>query len=152
MSGGGSLGPIASSGILGPQGQAAPTPTPSAGAAYTPVQQGPVYRPQYQAYQPQARAAQPQQMPNYQSGLQAAMMQMMQQYSRPMMRAPMQQGLQPSSALTYRPNMSGVSANLNRVAPSVELQQKQAAEAAARQAAIDAANAPSRASDGASGE
>jgi hypothetical protein len=78
------------------------------------------------------------------------MMQMMQQYSRPMMRAPMQQGLQPSSALTYRPNMSTV--NLNRVAPSVELQQKQAAEAAARQAAIDAANAPSWASDGASGE
>jgi hypothetical protein len=108
-------------------------PTNTGGAAYAPIKQGPVYQPQYQAYQPQ-------QMPNYQSGLQAAMMQMMQQYSRPMMRAPMQQGLQPSSALAYRPNMP--TDNLNRVAPSVELQQKQAAEAAARQAAIDAANAP----------
>ena len=111
---------------------------PTGGAAYTPIKQGPVYQPQYQAYQPQQRFAQPQQMPNYQSGLQAAMMQMMQQYSRPMMRAPMQQGLQPSSALAYRPNMSNVTANLNRVAPSVELQQREAA----RQAAIDAANAP----------
>ena len=125
--------------LLGPKQSSAG----SGGAAYTPVKQGPVYQPQYQAYQPQQRFAQPQQqMPNYQSGLQAAMMQMMQQYSRPMMRAPMQQGLQPSSALAYRPNMSNAIANLNRVAPSVELQQKQAAEAAARQAAIDAANTP----------
>ena len=123
--------------VTGQLGQT--TPAPSAGAAYTPVKQGPMYQPQYQAYQPQARAAQPQyQMPNYQSGLQAAMMQMMQQYNRPMMRAPMQQGLQPSSALTYRPNMFNATANLNRVAPSVEVQQKQAAEAAA----ITAANAP----------
>ena len=118
------------------------TPTESGGAAYTPVKQGPMYQPQYQAYQPQANAPQMQQMPNYQSGLQAAMMQMMQQYSRPMMRAPMQQGLQPSSALTYRPNTSAATANLNRVTPSVELQQKQAAEAAARQVATDAADPP----------
>ena len=55
---------------------------------------------------------------------------------------PMQQGRQMptynSSALNYRPDMSGITANLNRVAPSVVLQQRQAAE----QAAIDAANAP----------
>jgi hypothetical protein len=121
-------------------GGKAPTP-PSTGAAYTPVRQGPVYQPQYQQYQPQQMAPQyQQQMPNYMSGLQAAMANMMQQYSRPMMRAPMQQGIAQSSPLTYRPNMSNV--NLSRVAPSVELQQKQAAEEAARQAAIAAANAP----------
>jgi hypothetical protein len=83
---------------------------------------------------------QSQQMPNYQGGLQAAMMHMMQQYSRPAMRAPLQQGISPSSPMMYRP--TSPTANLSRVAPSVELQQKQAAEAAARQAAIDAANAP----------
>jgi hypothetical protein len=140
MSGGGSLGPIASSGIFGPQGQAAPTP--SAGAAYTPVQQGSVYQPQYQQYQPQQRAPQYQQqmqIPSYQSGLQAAMMQMMQQYNRPAMRAPLQQGISPNSPMAYRPSAVN---NLSRVVPSVEVQQKQAAEEAARQAAIDAANAP----------
>jgi hypothetical protein len=72
-------------------------------------------------------------MPNYQSGLQAAMMHMMQQYSRPAMRAPMQQGLTPSSPMAYQPSMPN--ANLNRVAPSVILQQKQAAEEAARKQA-----------------
>jgi hypothetical protein len=55
---------------------------------------------------------------------------------------PMQQGRQmptyQSEALNYRPDMSGITSNLSRVAPSVALQQKQAAE----QAAIDAANAP----------
>jgi len=121
MSGGGSLSPIAS--VVG---QVEQTPTAPAGAAYTPVQQGPVYQPQYQAYQPQQRSAQPQQQaPNYQSGLQAAMMHMMQQYSRPAMRAPLQQGLSPSSPMAYRPTMP--TDNLRRVAPSVELQQKQAA-------------------------
>ena len=91
------------------------------------------YQPQYQQYQPQQRAPQyQQQMPNYQSGLQAAMMQMMQQYSRPMMRAPLQQGIAPSSPLNYRPPVVD---NTSRVAPSVELQQKQAAEEAARLAA-----------------
>ena len=55
---------------------------------------------------------------------------------------PMQQGRQmptyQSQALNYRPDMSGITSNLSRVAPSVQLQQSQAAE----QAAIDAANAP----------
>jgi len=137
MSGGGNLGPVAS--VVGQLGQTTPTPTPSAGAAYTPVQQGPIYRPQYQQYQTQQPIMQ-QQSPSYQSGLQAAMMHMMQQYNRPMMRAPMQQGLPSysSSALNYRPNMASAIQGLSRVAPSVELQQKQAA---ARQAAIDAENA-----------
>jgi hypothetical protein len=109
-----------------------------------------VYQPNYQQYQPQQRAPQQyqpqqyqpqQQMPSYQSGLQAAMMHMMQQYSRPMMRAPMQQGLAPynNPALNYRPPAID---NTNRVAPSVELQQRLAAEEAARkQAEQDAYNA-----------
>jgi hypothetical protein len=57
---------------------------------------------------------------------------------------PMQQGRQmptySSSALNYRPNMSAVTANLNRVAPSVALQQKLAAEAEAKRLAEEAAN------------
>jgi hypothetical protein len=111
MSGGGAFGPAAQA-----VGQANQT-TPTSGAAYTPVQQGSVYQPQYQQYQPQQRAPQyQQQTPNYQSGLQAAMMQMIQQYSRPMMRAPLQQGISPSSPLAYRPPAV---ANLNRVAPGV---------------------------------
>ena len=117
------MGPIEASGVLGPRGQTAPTP--SAGAAYTPVQQGPVYRPQYDSYQPQTRMAQPQQqqqqMPNYQSGLQAAMMHMMQQYNRPMMRAPLQQGISPNNPMAYRPTMP--TDNLRRVAPGVTYEQ-----------------------------
>ena len=117
MSGGGSLSPIAS--VVGQIGQAPTTPTATGGAAYTPVQQGPVYRPQYDSYQPQARAPQMQQMPNYQSGLQAAMMQIMQQYNRPMMRETTQQGIAPSNPMAYRPNMP--TDNLRRVAPGVKL-------------------------------
>jgi hypothetical protein len=140
MSGGGG------GGIFGPVGQAvgqaAATPTTSttSGAAYAPAKQGPVYQPNYQQYQPQQYQPQ-QQMPSYQSGLQAAMMHMMQQYSRPMMRAPVQQGLAPynSPALNYRPPAVD---NTSRVAPSVELQQRLAAEEAARkQAEQDAYNA-----------
>lgn len=118
MSAGGDNGLIAR--VAGPQVQ---TPTTSPGAAYTPVQQGPIYQPQYQQYQPQARMSQPQQqqMPNYQSGLQAAMMHMMQQYSRPAMRAPLQQGLSPSSPMAYRPTMP--TDNLRRVAPGVTREQ-----------------------------
>ena len=61
------------------------------------------------------------------------MMQMMQQYNRPMMRAPMQQGIYQSSPMAYRAPMQ--TANLSRVAPSVEVQQRLAAEEAARRAA-----------------
>ena len=113
-------------------GPATPTMAPTVpGAAYTPAKQGPVYQPNYQQYQPQQTAPQqpamhPFRMPDYQSELPSAMMKMMQQYSRPQMKAPMQQGLIPSSSLTYRPNID--TSNLNRVAPSVELQQRLAAE------------------------
>jgi hypothetical protein len=129
-------------GLLGPVAPATPTAAPTIpGAAYAPTKQGPVYQPNYQQYQPQLRVPQQQiQIPSYQSGLQAAMMHMMQQYSRPMMRAPIQQGLTPSSPLAYRSPMQ--TENLNRVAPSVELQQRLAAEEAARvQAEQDAYSA-----------
>ena len=115
MSGSGSGGgPL--SRVLG-QVQSQAASTAPAGAAYSPVQQGPVYRPQYDSYQPQARAPQMQQMPNYQSGLQAAMMQIMQQYNRPMMREPTQQGIAPSNPMAYRPTVP--TDNLRRVAPGV---------------------------------
>jgi len=112
-------GPVSQVAAMTPQQQ-----NLASGATYTPIRQGPVYQPQYQAYQPQARAAQTQQqIPNYQSGLQAAMMHMMQQYSRPAMRAPLQQGIFPSSPLTYRPDMSNIQSNLNRVASPVTYEQ-----------------------------
>ena len=139
MSGGGSGEMLGSAAAGQAIGQAATPPTTS-GATYTPAKQGSVYQPNYQQYQPQQRAPQ-QQMPSYQSGLQAAMMHVMQQYNRPMMSAPVQQGLAPynSPALNYRPPAVD---NTSRVAPSVELQQRLAAEEAARkQAEQDAYNA-----------
>jgi len=48
----------------------------------------------------------------------------------------------PYMGSTYRPDMSGIMARLNNVAPSVELQQRLDAEEAARQAAIDAEQQP----------
>ena len=144
MSDGGGMASITANAIA--DTPASPSFTP--GAAYTPAQQGPIYKPSYQDYQPQAKSAQPQlqQMPDYQSGLQAAMMHMMQQYNRPAMRAPLQQSITPynSQALSYRPNMAGITANLNRVAPSVAEQQRRQAEAdaaAAAKAEEDARNA-----------
>ena len=50
--------------------------------------------------------------------------------------------MRPYVGSTYRPDMSTINANLNNVAPSVALQQQRAAEEAARQAALDALNAP----------
>jgi hypothetical protein len=59
---------------------------------------------------------------------------------------PMQQGRQmptyQNEALNYKPNMSGITANLKRVAPSVQEQQRLAAEAEAKRLAEEAANAP----------
>jgi len=63
-------------------------------------------------------------------GLQGLLSQMMARYQNPqqmMQRAPMQQYR--SSALSYRPNMTNAQQNLSRVAKSVILQQKEAAEA-----------------------
>lgn len=113
------MGPVGQ--VIGQVDAANAKPTNTSGAAYTPVQQGPVYRPQYDSYQPQARAPQQQQTPNYQSGLQAAMMHMMQQYSRPAMRAPLQQGISPSSPMMYRPTTP--TDNLRRIASPVTYDQ-----------------------------
>ena len=58
------------------------------------------------------------------------MSQMMSRYQSPyqmMQRAPVPQYM--NSALNYRPDMSGAQQNLGRVAKSVVLQQKEAAEA-----------------------
>ena len=137
--GGGMIGPT----ISAVNAQAPAQQATNTGAAYTPIKQGPVYQPDYRRYQPQIKSTQPQyqQMPDYQSGLQSAMMQLMQQYSRPMMREPIQQGLAPyrSPALNYRPDMASITANLNRVAPSVAEQQRLQAIEDARIAAEKAA-------------
>ena len=63
-------------------------------------------------------------------GLQAALSQMGAQFNQPMMRSQFMPTYQ-NPALNYRPNLEGALQGLNRVAPSVELQQKQAAEAEA---------------------
>jgi hypothetical protein len=147
----GTLTRIDSNGKIVPNAMAGGAPTP--GYTNAPISPN-IYQPDYSKYQQQASLAQPQyqqlfqQMPDYQSGLQAAMEQMMQQYNRPMMREPIQQGLTPyrSDALNYRPDTSGITSNLNRVAPSVAEQQRLAAEQAAREKAekdaYDAANPP----------
>lgn len=76
----------------------------------------------------------PQQMmpraPQNLQGLQGLLSQMMSRYQNPYQM--MQRGAVPqyrSSALNYRPNMAGAQQNLGRVAKSVILQQKEAAEA-----------------------
>jgi hypothetical protein len=74
------------------------------------------------------------------SGLQAAMMQMMGRQNQPMMRSQMQQIPQyRNTALEFRPNLTQAQQGLNQVAPSVILQQRQAAEAARIQAEQEAA-------------
>ena len=75
-------------------------------------------------------------------GLQAALAQMGGQFNQPMMRqqfAPMPTYQNP--ALNYRPNLASAQQNLSRVAPSVELQQRLAAEEAARLKAEEDARA-----------
>jgi hypothetical protein len=69
----------------------------------------------------------------------------MQQKGAPFQASGIQQlaPMAPYMGSTYRPDMSAINKNLNNVVPSVELQQKQAAEEAARSAAIDATNEPS---------
>ena len=73
-------------------------------------------------------------------GLQAALAQMGAQPNQPMMRSQFMPTYQ-NSALNYRPNLEGALQGLNRVAPSVELPQKQAAEVAARLQAEEDARA-----------
>jgi hypothetical protein len=69
-------------------------------------------------------------------GLQAALAQMGAQFNQPMMRSQFtSMPTYQNPALSYRPSLASAQQNLNRVAPSVELQQRQAAEAAAAEAA-----------------
>jgi hypothetical protein len=56
-------------------------------------------------------------------GLQAIMSSFMNQQQGNQTSQPMQQGIAPYSGLGYRPNMSGIAANLSRVAPVVIPQQ-----------------------------
>lgn len=137
---GGAIGPAVASAVTQANAETNSQNSMAGGANYIPIQQVPAYIPQYQQYQ----SFQPQQqMANYQSGLQAAMAQMMQQYNRPMMREPVQQGLSPyiSPALNYKPDMSGIAANLKRVAPSVAEQQRLQAIEDAKRAEEDAKRA-----------
>jgi hypothetical protein len=106
------------------------------GAQYTEAPTRATYQPAFSSQQtaqatPQAA---PQQMmpqaPQSLQGLQGLMAQMMSRYQNPyqtMQRAPMPQYRNP--ALNYRPDMTGAQQNLSRVAKSVVLQQKEAAEA-----------------------
>jgi hypothetical protein len=119
-----------------------------AGAEYTPAQTRSTYSPAFSSQQtaPQAmpqqmqqRSMSPlvqqqrmQQAPQNFQGLQGLMSQIMSRYQNPyqmQMRAPMPQYR--SSALNYRPDMTNAQQNLSRVAKSVVLQQKEAAEAEA---------------------
>jgi hypothetical protein len=75
-------------------------------------------------------------------GLEALYQGMMQNFTPTYNRASTQQQM-PSyqnPALNYRPDMSGITANLKRVAPSVQEQQRLAAEEAARKEAEEKAN------------
>jgi hypothetical protein len=116
------------------------------GAEYTEAPTRATYQPAFSSQQTAQQAA-PQQMqqssmsplvqqqmmpqaPQSLQGLQGLMSQMMSRYQSPfqtMQRAPMPQYR--SSALDYRPDMTNAQQNLSRVAKSVVLQQKEAAEA-----------------------
>lgn len=122
-----------------PVQQAAPVSNPYQAAFYSQqMNRSPLVQQQLMRQQPQQMYS-PQQI----SGLQAAMMQLMGRYNQPMMRSQMPQySQQQRSPLAYRPDISNAQTALNNVAPSVELQQRRAAEEAARlQAEQDAYNA-----------
>lgn len=125
-------------------GGKAPSAPPS-GAGYAPVQANP-YSPAFSSQQSNvqpgvsplvAQLRSQQSDPIQQFGLQA-MINSAIQSEMPQSGLP---ALMPyrASALNYRPNMSGITANLQRVSPSVELQQRLAAEAEARRQAEEAA-------------
>jgi hypothetical protein len=138
--------------VLGQMGEQSGGQTgPSGGAAYTPVQAN-TYSPTFSSDQ----------KGQTQTGLSPLVQQMQQQNSQmspfqamglgvlanslfsQTSQTPMQRGLPTynSPALSYRPDMSGITANLKRVAPSVQEQQRLAAEAEAKRLAEEAANAP----------
>lgn len=131
-------------------------PLGSQGAAeYTPAQTRPTYNPAFSSQQttqpviqglPQQMVPQAPQAPQNMQGLQGLMSQMMSRYQSPgqmQQRAPMPMNMPQyrNAALSYRPNTAGAQQNLSRVAKSVVLQQKEAAEAEAARlrAELDAA-------------
>jgi len=120
--------------------------TPSQGVPqYTPAQTRSTYNPAFSSQQtaqpviqglPQQMAPQAPQAPQNMQGLQGLMSQMMSRYQSPgqmQQRAPMPMNMPQyrNTALSYRPNTAGAQQNLSRVAKSVVLQQKEAAEAEA---------------------
>jgi hypothetical protein len=130
--------------------------TPAQGVAqYTPAQTRATYNPAFSSQQtaqpaiqglPQQMAPQASQAPQSMQGLQGLMAQMMNRYQNPyqmQQRAPMPMNMPQyrNAALNYRPNTVGAQQNLGRVAKSVVLQQKEAAEAEAARlrAELDAA-------------
>ena len=130
--------------MLGPAMAKFGNQAPAQGVAqYTPAQTRSTYNPAFSSQQTAQAAPQqmaPQQMmpqaPQNFQGLQGLMAQMMSRYQNPyqmQQRAPMPMNMPQyrSSALNYRPDMTGAQQNLSRVAKSVVLQQKEAAEAEA---------------------
>jgi hypothetical protein len=119
------------------------------GAQYTPAQTRATYNPAFSSQQtaqaapqpaiqgiPQQMVPQAPQAPQNAQGLQGLMSQMMSRYQNPsqmQQRAPMPMTMPQyiNTALSYRPNTAGAQQNLSRVAKSVVLQQKEAAEAEA---------------------
>lgn len=147
MSGGGGEGIVAKVAGMGNQNQAksgmpaygSKTVSPSANRytpTYTPIQQNSQQSPMQQAPQQTIQnmglEALYQSMANQFAPISQQQNLMDQFYQQPTQR---QMPTYQNPALNYRPDMSGITANLNRVAPSVVLQQRQAAEEAARQAA-----------------
>jgi hypothetical protein len=120
-------------------------------AEYTPAQTRPTYNPAFSSQQtaqpviqglPQQMVPQAPQAPQNTQGLQGLMSQMMSRYQSPgqmQQRAPMPMNMPQyrNTALSYRPNTAGAQQNLNRVAKSVVLQQKEAAEAEAARLRAD---------------
>ena len=130
--------------------------TPAQGVAqYTPAQTRATYNPAFSSQQtaqpviqglPQQMVPQAPQTPQSMQGLQGLMSQMMSRYQSPgqmQQRAPMPMNMPQyrNAALSYRPDTAGAQQNLSRVAKSVVLQQKEAAEAEAARlrAELDAA-------------
>jgi hypothetical protein len=130
--------------------------TPAQGVAqYTPAQTRSTYNPAFSSQQtaqpviqglPQQMVPQAPQPQQSMQGLQGLMSQMMSRYQSPsqmQQRAPVPMTMPQyrNPALSYRPNTIGAQQNLSRVAKSVILQQKEAAEAelAAMKASQEAA-------------
>jgi hypothetical protein len=133
--GGGSAAPEYGSGT---PGVGYTNPRDSVGSPYTPS-----YTPQTAT--PFLQSVMAQQSGNFQSN-NLGLPSLQSMFNMPQRGAPYQaNGIQqlapmtPYGSSTYRPDMSGIMARLNNVAPSVEIQQRQAAEAEAKRLAEEAA-------------